>query len=200
MEQADHPLGHGAGVAEGDEHAPVLVEQLLRMPVGGGDDRLAAAEGVGERARGRLGGVKIGGDIDVADAEEDLQLLLVDEAVVEADVPPDAEILRQPLEAEPVGLAVFPHQVRVGRAEDDVDQVGKFFDDGRDGAQHRLDPLVGREEPEGEEHVLALDAELVLIKTRIDEGDVGDAVGDEVDLLVGHAVDFPQHPAPPARS
>ena len=53
------------------------------------------------------------------------------------------------------------------------------------GAQDIFDALVRREQAEGEEHVLALDAELVLVKIGIDEGQVGNAVGDDVDFFLG---------------
>ncbi len=41
--------------------------------------------------------------------------------------------------------------------------------------------------------MLSFHAELVLVKIRVDERHVENAVGDEVDLLRRHAIDLPQH-------
>ena len=78
----------------------------------------------------------------------------------------------------------------MGRAEDDVDEIRDSREDLGDGPEHVLDALVGREQPEGQGHRPTLDAELFLVGAGRDVGRVGDAVGDEVDLGLGHAVDL----------
>ena len=44
-------------------------------------------------------------------------------------------------------------------------------------------PLLAREQAETQQDDLALDAKQVLVKTRVDERHVGDAVRDQIDLL-----------------
>ena len=167
------------------------------MPVRRRDDRLAAAEGVGQRARGDLRRVQVGGDVDVGRPDELGQLVQLDEPVVEDDVPLDAELAGQALEAQPIALALLADQLRMGRAEDDVDEVRDLREDLGDGPEHVLDALVGREQAEGQGDRPPLDAELLLVGVRVDEGRVGDAVGDEVDLGLGHAVDLAEEHARP---
>ena len=55
-----------------------------------------------------------------------------------------------------------------------------------------LDALVGRKQPERKRHQPAANAELILVLIGIDERRVGDAVRDQVDLGLRHAVDSPQ--------
>ena len=63
-----------------------------------------------------------------ATADEFHQLVDLDEAVVEDHVLADAQVPRQPLQAEPVALALLAHQVGVRRAQDDVDEIGKLLE------------------------------------------------------------------------
>ena len=162
------------------------------MPVRRRDDRLAAAERVGQRARGDLRRVQVRRHVDVRRPDELGQLVQLDEPVVEDHVLLDPQVPGQPLQAQPVALALLADQVRVGRPQDDVDEVGELLEDLRHGPEHVLDALVGREQPERQRHQPALDAELVLVEVRVDERRVGDAVRDQVDLGLGDAVDLPQ--------
>ncbi len=192
VQQADHLLGQRRRVAERNQHAALVGQHLLGIPVGGGDDRLARADGVGQRAGGDLARVQVGGDVEVGRADELGQLLDADEAVVENDLALDALLLGQPLQRQAVALAVMAQDVGVGRAEDDVDDFGMLLQNGRQGFDDRFDALVGRQQAERQQHRLALDAELVLVEAGIDERHVGDAVGNEVDLLRRNAVDVLQ--------
>ena len=78
----------------------------------------------------------------------------------------DAEPLRAALEHQPIGLAVVLLDVRMRGAEHDVDGVGMAREDRGQRVDDVLDALVGREQAEGEDHRLALDAELVLAARR----------------------------------
>ena len=113
-----------------------------------------------------------------------------DEAVVEDDVLPDAEIACHPFEAEPIGFALLADEIRMRGAEDDVDDVGKLANDLRQRLERVLDPFVRREQAERESDVLPLDAELFLEAVRIDERHVGNAMRDDVDLRGGHAINI----------
>src|SRR5205823_548130 len=75
--------GYGWRIAKWHEYPPVVAEQLLRMPIGRGDHRLARAEYVGQRAGGDLRLVQVGGDVDVGRADELLEVVQGHEVVVE---------------------------------------------------------------------------------------------------------------------
>jgi hypothetical protein len=71
-------------------------------------------------------------------------------------------------------------------AENDVHRIGVALEDRRQRVDDVLDPFVRRQEPEREEHPLALDPEPVLAVAG--ERDIRDAVRNEVDLVVRHTV------------
>ena len=191
-QEAADLLGDGAGIAERHEGAAAVGQQFLGVPVGRRDDRLAAAEGVGERAGGDLRRFQVGGEVDVGGGDELDQFVPFDEAIVEDDVLAHAEVARHPFQAEPVGFALLADEIRMRGAEDDVDDVGELADHLRQRLEGVLDPLVRREQAEREDDVLPLDAELFLRRVGIDERHVGNAVGDDVDLRRGDAVDVEQ--------
>ena len=87
----------------------------------------------------------------------------------------DPQLPSQPLQAQSVALTLVAHQARVRGPQDDVNKVGERFEDLWHGPEHVLDALVGREQPERQRHQPAGDAELVLVKVRIDERRVGDS-------------------------
>ena len=130
------------GVAEGHQRAPAVGQQLLGIPVRRRDHRLAAAEGISQRPRGDLRRVQVGRDVDVRHPDEFDQLVDLHEPVVEAHVRLDAQVLGQPLQADPVPLPLLTNQVRVRRSQHDVDEVGELLEDRRHRPQHHLDPLV----------------------------------------------------------
>ena len=68
------------------EDAALLGEQLLRVPVRRGDDRLPGAESVSQRAGSDLRLVEIRRDVDVRRTDEFLQFLQRHEAIVKDDV------------------------------------------------------------------------------------------------------------------
>ena len=97
-----------------------------------------------------------------------------------------AELLGPGLEHQAIGLALARHDVRVGGAQDDVDRVGMGREDGGQRVDDVLDALVGRQQPEGENHGLALDAEAVLAPAA--RRHLRDAVRNQVDLPLRDAV------------
>jgi hypothetical protein len=125
--------------------------------------------------------------------------VICDKPVVEHDLLPHAELLSEPFEPEAVALAVVAHQVRVRGAEDEINRVGKLFENRRHRADHVLDALVRRQQAECQQHLLAFNLELILVEIRVDERHVGDAVVDDVDFLRRHFVDLFEKLAPPLR-
>ncbi len=187
--------GQGRGIFEGNQHAPPVGQQLFGVPVRRRDDGLAAAERVGQRARGDLRGVEVGRDVNVGHADEFDQLVDLDEPVEKADVLLDAQVLGQPLEADPIAFPLLAEEVGMRCAQHDVNEVGILLEDRRHGAEHVLDPLVRRQQAERQGDILALDVELILVELGIDKRHVGDAMGDQIDLGVGYLVDLSQERA-----
>jgi len=187
-EEGDDLAGDGGGVGEGDEDAAVAGEEFGGVPVGGGDDGFAGAEGVGEGAGGDLGLVEVGGDVEVGGADELFEVFEVDEVVVEDDALVDVIGAGEEFEAEAVVFAVVAEFIGVSGAEDDIDDIGEGGLDGGEGVEDVRDALVGGEEAKGEEDDFAFDAELVFEVGGVDEADIGDAVGNEDDFGEGGGV------------
>ena len=78
----------------------------------------------------------------------------------------------------------------MGRAKDDVNKLGEFLKDRRHGAKHVLDPLVRRDQAECQGDRSSFDTELLLAKVGGDERSIGNAMGDQIDLRFGNAVNL----------
>ncbi len=196
VQQTAHRRRDGSTVAERHEHAAVPGQQLLGMPVGRRDDRIATTERITERAGGRLRFAEVGGDIDVRRADELLQLLDLHETVVEGDVRRHAQFLGKTLQAQPVGFAFRAHEVRMGCPKHEIDQIRMLPGDLGQRLNHVLDPLARGEQAEGQQHLLALDPELILEGVRIDEWRLRNAVRDQIDLGGRRTIDLAKNRAP----
>ncbi len=78
----------------------------------------------------------------------------------------------------------------MGRAEHDVNRLRMVPEDRGEGLDDVLDPLVGREKPERQDHGSGLDAEVVFAAFGVRSG--GDSVRNHVDLAGIHAVHLAQ--------
>src|SRR4029077_10890356 len=74
-EKAIHTLSNCTGIGEWNKNATILCKQLLRVPIGRGDDCFTGAERISQRTGSNLRFVEIGRDIDVGGADEFLQFL-----------------------------------------------------------------------------------------------------------------------------
>ena len=165
------------------------------MPVRRRDYGLPEPEAVGQRARGHLRLVEIGRDVDVAHRDEAEQRLAVDELVEKDDVVLDAELAHALLQAVAIGLALLAEEMWMRRAQDHVDGVGPASQDRGHRIDHDLDALVGRQQAEGQDDRAAGESEPGLGLVRLDEGKIGNAVGDDLDLVGRKPVDRAQHVA-----
>ena len=123
VSKAGNLAADGFGIAKRNQNATPVTQQFLGVPVRRRYDRLSQPEAVGERARRHLGFIEIGRHIDVAHRNEIQQRGLVDELVEEDDVVLDAELPHARRQAVAIGLALMTHEIRMGRAEDDIDGV-----------------------------------------------------------------------------
>ena len=194
-EQGTDFAGHRGGIAEGDEDTGPLCQQFGGVPVRGRDHRFAGPEAVRERARGDLGLVEVGSDVDIGRADVFAQFLVGHVAVDEADAIFHADAAGHALELQAVAFAFLADEVRVGGAEHDVNESRVIADDVGQGADDIFDAFVRREQAEGEHDRTPGDFKLVLVKARIGEAGVGNAVRDDGDFRVGDAVEAGQHAA-----
>ncbi len=188
-QQAQQALADALRVAELDQHAARVAQQLLGVPVGRGDDGLAGAERVGERAAGDLLAVQVGRHVDVGRLEELAELLQRDEPAVEQHVALQAQVAGLALQAQAVALALLAQDVRVRGAQDDVAEVGELLHDGGQRTQGVLDALARAQQPERQQHLAPLHVELALVLRGLHQRDLGHAVVDEAYLLRRRVVD-----------
>ena len=194
-EQGADFAGDRGGIAEGDEDTGLVGQQLRGVPIRSRDHRFAGAEAVGERARGDLGLVEVGGDVNVSRADVLAEFLVGHVAVDEADAVFHADAAGHAFELQAVALAFLADEVRMGGAEHNVNEPRVVADDVGQGSDDIFDPFVRREQAEGEHDRTPGDFELVLVKARIGEAGVGNAVRDDGDFRVGDAVEAGQHAA-----
>ena len=177
VEQAEHFARQADAVAKLDQHAVIVRQDFGRVDIGRRDHRLAERHRVGQRARGDLRRIEIGRDVDVGRLEIVEQLLELDEAVDEADVIVDAQFDRARLKAVAIGFALMADEIGVRRAEHDIQRFRVRRDDRGHRLDHEFDALARREQPEGEQHLAALEAEARLHSVGLDIAAIGHAVG-----------------------
>ena len=83
--------------------------------------------------------------------------------------------------------------IGVGGPEHDVHHIGKLRQNCRQGIEHILDALIGREQAEGEQNGAAFYLELIFEVGRIHESHIGNTMGDQIDLVHRSLVDIVQH-------
>ncbi len=191
-------LGHergadGLGIGGGHQRAGALRQRLLGMPVRRGDDVAAERERVAERAGRDLRRVEVRRDVDVARLQVIEQFLIVDEPVDELDIGLDTETDRQRFKRAAIGFALARHQMRMRHADDKVARLRKPREDFRHRADHAFNTLVGRQEAESGNHVLAVDPERPARLRRLGVGPHRRAVRNHAHPAGRRAVDIAQH-------
>ena len=163
------------------------------MPVGGRDHRLAGTETISQRARGDLRLVEIRGQIDVGGTYEFAEFRIFHIPVHEHHIPLHSEVASELLERLAVALTIATDQIRMGGAEDDINDIRMLAGNLRKCPQGILDTLAGREEAEGQKHRTPGHAEVVFVKIRIRKGNVGNAVGDDSDFVLRDTMNIAEH-------
>ena len=80
----------------------------------------------------------------------------------------------------------------MGRAEHDIDRIRLPFQDRRHGVDHDLDAFVGRQQAECQNHRAPAEFKLGLGCVGCGKRYVGNAVGNDLDLVVRHVIDAAQ--------
>lgn len=185
-------IGDRGRIAERHESAAVIGEQFGGVPVRRGDNRFAGTKHIGEGAGGDLRFVEIGGEIDVGGTDELGEIIERNETVVEDYVLFDATFFGESFEAESISFAFPGDEMRMGGTEDEIDDVGMTFDDGWERFNGIFNAFAGSKQAKSEQHHAAFNTELSFEKTGVVERNVGDAVGDDVDLGVGNGIGVAQ--------
>jgi hypothetical protein len=97
-----------------------------------------------------------------AEPDQRGHLLRAEEPVVEYYLSLNSQFPGQRLQLIPVSITLASPDMRVGGARDDVDNVLVPGEDARQGANHALESLVGRQQAEGEQYKLSRDGKRVL--------------------------------------
>ncbi len=182
-----------ADVVERGQHPAAVSQQLLRVLIRRGDDRLPRRQGVGQGARDGLLGGSVRCHEDVAGQQPVHQIGLVDIGIDESDVVLEVELSDALLQHRPVGLAMPPANLGVRGADDDEGRLRHGRDDPGHGLDDQLEALVRAEQPEAEDHGPSGQVEPVLDPSRVDEGQVGHAVRHDRDARHGDAVSLDHH-------
>ena len=80
----------------------------------------------------------------------------------------------------------------MGRTEHDVDRVRATFQDRGHGVDHDLDALAGGQQAERQNDRAAAESEFGLCRVRLNKRKVGNAMGNDFDFFVRHAIDATQ--------
>ena len=128
-------------VTKRHEDSTPIGKQLSCVPVWSGDYRLSNTEAVRQRARCHLSFVEIRCYVNVAQRDEIDEGRLVDKLIEKQDVIRYAELHGARLQASSVGLPFLSYEIRVRRAEHDIQCVGTTPQNGGHGLEYRLDAL-----------------------------------------------------------
>ena len=122
-EKVQHTGGNGIRIPERHQHAAIVRKKLGCMPVGRRNHRLAGTETISQRARGDLRLVEIRGQIDVGGTYEFAEFRIFHIPVHEHHIPLHSEIASELLERLAVALTIAADQIRMGGAEDDINDI-----------------------------------------------------------------------------
>ena len=104
----------------------------------------------------------------------------------------DAEFAHARHQAFAIGLALISNQIGMRCAEHDIDRIRAALQNRRHGVDHDFDALVGRQQAECQNDRLPAKSELGLRRIGLDKRNVGNAVGNDFDLVVRHLIDAAQ--------
>ena len=181
-QKVDDFTRESACVVERADHADPVGQRFPGMPVRRGDDWLPKRDRVGQRARGDLSFGQVGGHIKVGSLEQIDQLSIFDEAVDEAEMVDHTQRARELHETVAVSFAFGLHEVRMGCPHDEINCVGVTVEDCGQAADDCLKSLVGGQEAERHDHLVAGEPERRLEWVGRREWSLRSAMRDDVNL------------------
>ena len=140
-------------VAERHQDAGPGAEQVLRVEVRGRHHRAAGGDGEGERPGDDLLARPVRASRrGRCEASRNASSSTDRNRSTNATCSLEAEVADQPLEAQPVALALVLDHLGVGLPGDQVEDVGMSGDDRRRALGSQFEPLRRRDQPEGRQH------------------------------------------------
>ena len=190
VQQPANLFGNRCGIGERNEAAPIVRQHLPGVRVRCRHHRAAGAQGVGERAGNDLPLGQRGSHVNIGRTEKPAQFLQRYEAILKQHVIEHAQLIGKTLKFVPVFFPSCLLDVRVRFTEHDIDQVGMLADQLWQRPNCVFNTLARREQAERQHHLAALDAELVLVDSRVDKRDIRNAVRDHLDLFRTDPIGF----------
>ena len=111
---------------------------------------------------------------------------------MEDDILLHPQLVGQRLQRQPIGFALVANHVGVRGAHHQEHRGGEVLEHFGQGPNDVFDAFVPSQQAEGQEDRPALHAEIVLVEVRIGEGDVVDAVRDQIDFVFRDPVQLAQ--------
>ena len=155
FEQLCDLLGDRHAVSERRQASGPVAQQFLGVPIGGRNDRNPQSRCVGQGAGRDLGRIQIRREVDVGRLQIFNEPRRVGVFVDQPQVALDPQFAGQLDKTLPVAFAFFGDEMRMGGAQDGVDDVRSLLDDSGQRSNDVLQPLVGREQAEREQHKLS---------------------------------------------
>ena len=176
-----------SGSVKRDNHASLLREQFLGVPVGRGDNCLAGSKRDGQRAGDNLRLLPVGSDVNIGRAHVLDKFFSTDKAIVQNQVGRNTKLLGQRLQLFAVALAFAPPDMGMRHSGDDIHHIRMPRQNRRQRPNHVFNALVWREQAECKQNGLAFCAKLVLEIVGVHEWHFRHAVRDHIDLSAGTA-------------
>ncbi len=104
----------------------------------------------------------------------------------------DAELAHACHQAAAIGFALVANQIGMRRSQHHIDRVRPPLQDRGHGVDHDLDALAGGQQSERQNDRPVAESEFGLCRIRRDKRKVRDAMGNDLDLVVRHAIDVAQ--------
>ena len=192
LQQCDDRFRDGFWIVERNQHASLVREQLLGVPVRRGDNCLACSQRDGQRAGDDLRFLPVGRDVNIGRAYVLHELFGAHKAIIQNQIGRNTKLSGQRLQLFAVALAFAPANMRMCHSGDDIRDIRMPCQNCRQRANHVFNALVRREQAESKQNGFAFGAKLVLEIVGIHEGHVGNAVRDHIDLSRRNRIHFAQ--------
>src|ERR1700731_2901501 len=183
----------GIRIIEGHKRAALAVQQLDGVQIRRRNDGFAGAQGIGKRAGNDLSLMLVRCDVNVRRADQFNQVFRALETVAKDHIGFNAEIFCQGLQVQPVFLTFAPQDMRVSYTGNHVYNIHVTRQDFWQGFYDIFYSLIGREQAKGQQNALPLRSEAILVEIGIRERQIGDAMGNQIDLFDWHLEYFLQN-------
>ena len=193
VQEFDRFLCNSIGILKWNQRAPTVVQQFDRVPIWSRNDGLARSQGKSKRSGNHLRLMPVGSNVNVCSANKLDHFFRTDKPVVKNDLRFHSHFLGQRLQIRSILITLATKNVRMRGARDQVDDILVLGQNLRQRLYDVLDPLVRREQTEGQQNCLPFDAESVLKEIGIEERQIRHSMRNRVDLAARNPKNFLQN-------